>query len=184
MILRTPNGSPIEVFFLTNSMVKLLAKVGIPLSNLSTIETYHQKATYGEIAQIISMQYQAAKELGVALLDPDLIFSKDYEGEMLKAAFNSVGSESLSLASAFTDATSFGYSSFKSNQLVVVINNENQTTPPSWSNASALTFSGALLEAILNVHGFMESHFGAIVDPKVGEFTMAEVYKLLGNQNP
>lgn len=182
MILRTPNGSPIEVFFLTNSMVKLLAKVGIPLSNLSTIETYHQKATYGEIAQIISMQYQAAKELGVALLDPDLIFSKDYEGEMLKAAFNSVDSKSLS--AAFNSATSFGYSSFKSNQLVVVINDENQTTPPSWSKASALTFSGALLEAILHVHGYMESHFGAIVDSKVGEFTMAEVYKLLGNQNP
>lgn len=182
MILKTPNGPSIHVFFLTNEMARLLARVLIPLSDLATIETYHQKATYNEIANILKFQYRVAQELGVPMLDSDMLFNKDYEGGMLKEAFNSVGSESLS--EIINNTASFSYQNAGNNVLVLSFNKEDDKLLPGWTALTSPTFSGALLESIVTVHGYLESHFGKIVEPKLGEFSLAVVYKLLSLQNP
>lgn len=182
MILKTPNGPSVHVFFLTNAMARLLGRVSIPLADLQAIETYHQKATFSEIAQILKLQYQVAQEMGVPMLDVDMLFNKDYEGGMLKEAFNSADGESLS--KIIHSATCFSYQSVASNCLVVTFNNEDDEKLAGWTELESTTFSGALLECIFKSCGYLETHFGKIVEPGLGEFSLAVVYKLLGLQNP
>lgn len=182
MILKTPNGPSVHVVFLTNAMARLLARVNIPLREVLTIETYHQKLMRSEIASIIKFQYRVAQTLGVTLVNSDMIFSNDYEGGMLKEAFNSTDGESLS--EIIETAASFSYQNAGANVLVMVLNNEGDEKLAGWSDLKSATFSGALLECIYNSQGYLESHFGKIVDPGTGEFSLATVYKLLGLQNP
>lgn len=182
MILKTPNGPSVHVVYLTNAMARLLARVSIPVREVIAIETYHQKLMRSEIASILKFQYRVAQTLGVPLVNSDMIFSSDYEGGMLKEAFNSVDGESLS--AIIDSAASFSYQNAGNNVLVLVLNNEGDEKLAGWSELKATTFSGALLECIFNSHGYLESHFGKIVEPGTGEFSLAVVYKLLGLQNP
>jgi hypothetical protein len=170
------------VFFLTNAMARLLDRVSIPLRDLAAIETYHQKLTYNEIGQILKFQHRIAQELGVPMLDPEMLFKKDYEGGMLKEAFNSVDGESLS--EFINSSASFSYLNSGANVLVFAFNTENDDKLAGWTELESATFSGALLECIFNSCGYLESHFGKIVEPALGEFSLAVVYKLLGLQNP
>lgn len=182
MILRTPNGPSVNVFFLTSQMASVMERMRIPLRELVSIETYHPKLTYAEIASIIKFQYRIAQTLGVPLIDSDMIFNKSYEGGMLKEAFNSVLGESLS--EFIEKAHAFSYVNAGANVLVLALQQEDDSVLPGWTPLKAPTFSGALLECIFNSHGYMESHFGKIPEPGLGEFSLAVVYKLLGLQNP
>lgn len=181
MILRTPNGNPTHVFFLTNAMARLLDRHSIPLREVVAIETYHQKLMPSEIATILKLQYQVARILGVELVDSDMLFSKDYEGGMLKEAFNRTDGESLS--QLIETAHCFSFQNAGANVLVLALSNEDDKLTGGWSPIKAPTFSGALLECIFSSHGYLESHFGKIVQPGLGEFSLAAVYKLLGLQN-
>lgn len=183
MILRTPNGPSVHVFFLPSQFVQLLERMSIPLRELVAIETYHQKLMYPELAQFFKFQYQVAQEMGVPMLDSDMLFSKDYEGGMLREAFNGVDGGNLSKMIHATQC--FSYINAGENVLVLALHPEQDDKPlPGWVCAEATTFSGALLEMIARVKGYMESHFGVIPDPQTGEFSLAVVYKLLGIQNP
>lgn len=182
MILKTPNGPLIEVFFLTSDLASLLKRVGIPFNNLNIIETYHDKLTIHEIAQIVMFQYQVGNVLGISIPNADLIFKNDYNGGMLKEAFNSLGSNNLS--EFINNSEQFSYLNAGANTLIISIDENATKRLSGFSALEACTFSGAVLEAIFKVHGYLESHFGKIVDPGPGEFTMAAVYKLLSMQNP
>ena len=181
MILKTPNGPSVQLFFLTSDMARLLSRESVPFANVTNLTTYHQKITFGEIAQIARLQYIVAKELGVMMLDPDLYFKKDYEGGMVKDAFNKFSGETLS--GLVNECTCFSYLNAGANVLLVAFHNDEEKLP-GWVCANAKTFSGVLLESIFAVHGYMESHFGKLVEPGLGEISLAEVYKLLGLQNP
>jgi hypothetical protein len=181
MILRTPNGNPLKVFFLTNAMARVLKRTGVPFSEMSSVETYHDKLTHGEIAGILKMEFCAAKVLGTQMSNPDLHFKNDYQGGMLKDAFNKVDGETLS--AAFFNCSKFSFLNAGNNTLLISLDDQEDETIPGWSNAKGTTFSEALLETIYAVHGYMECHHGPIVDPKVGEFTLAYVFKLLGDQS-
>lgn len=181
MILKTPNGAPLKVFFLTNSMARVLKRSAVPFSEVSNIETYHEKLTYNEIASILKMQYLASKTLGTLMPSPDLIFRNDYEGGMLKDAFNKVDGESL--LEGFTECSNFSYLNAGNNTLLISLDNPEEEKVVGWTSAKSNNFSTALLEIIYAVHGYMECHFGAALEPKAGEFTLAYVFKLLGAQN-
>lgn len=183
MILRTPNGPSVHVFFLPSQFVRLLDRMSIPLRELQAIETYHQKLMWSELGQFFKFQYQVAQEMGVPMLEPDMRFSKDYEGGMLREAFNSVDGSNLS--KLIHETQCFSYLNAGQNVLVLALHPEEDDKPlPGWACAEATSFSGALLEMIVHTKGYMESHLGAIPEPRTGEFSLAVVYKLLGLQNP
>lgn len=181
MILKTPNGNPLKVFFLTNSMARVLKRTGVPFSEVSKVETYHEKLTHGEIAGVIKMEYCASRILGLQLPKVETRFSEDYHGQMLKDSFNKVDGETL--LETFVNSNKFSYLNAGDNTLLISLDDPEDETIPGWTNAKGTTFSEALLESIYAVHGYMECHNGPIVDPKVGEFTLAYVFKLLGTQS-
>lgn len=181
MILRTPNGNPLKVFFLTSDMARLLKRAEVPFSEMSKLETYHEKLTYGEIVSMLKMDQCAARLLGTQSISPENRFGSDYHGGRLRDAFNNVDGESLS--KAFVESTNFSYLNAGNNTLLICLADSEEATVPGWTNAKGNTFSEALLESIYCVHGYMECHHGPITDPKAGEFTIAYVLKLLGDQS-
>ena len=183
MILKTPHGTPISLFFLTSDMYSLLAKQKIPFKDVYKLSTYHQQLTFSEMAHMLKFQYVVAQQMGVPLLDPDHLFSAEgYEAGMLKAAFNAVASESL--ADLYKNCRTFNSLAAGNNVVLILFNTSDTDKVPGWDCLDAHTFSGAMLETINAKVGYLEAHFGPVVKPKLGEFTMAEVYKLVGIENP
>lgn len=181
MILRTHNGNPLKVFFLTNSMAGILKRTGVPFSCIDKVETYHDKLTYGEIAGILKMELVASQVLGTQSLPIDGRVAKDYHGGMLLDAFNKVDGETL--FNLMGSCSNFSFLNAGNNILLLSLNDSEDEKIPGWTNAKGNTFSEALLESIYKVHGYMESHHGPIVDPKPGELTIAYVLRLLGKQS-
>lgn len=182
MILKTPQGKSVRIFYLTSEMQRLLASQAIPYSDLAKLSTYHQKLTFGEIANILKFQYLVAQELGVLLLDPKHLFGEGYNAGMVETAFNSLDGETLS--AIVKDTKSFSCIDAGMNTIIFLFNGENAPKAPGFDTLECVTFSGALLETIFAKVGYMESHNGKIPKPNQGEFTLAEVYKLVSIQNP
>jgi len=182
MILKTPHGTPVSLFFLTNDMYNLLASQSIPLREVFNLAAYHQQLTYGEVATMVKFQYTVAQEMGVPLLDPQCLFGEGFYGSMVKETFNTLDSKSLAVK--FKEANSFHSLNAGGNVLVVLLGNKDGPNVPGWKSLSGDTFSSALLEAVYSTVGYLEAHNGTIPKPALGEVTLAEVYKLLSIQNP
>lgn len=182
MILKTPHGTPISLFFLTSDMYSLLVKQSIPFKDAHKLSTYHQQLTFSEMAHMLKFQYVVSQQMGVPLLDPKHLFGEGYEAGMVEAAFNAVASESL--ADVYKNCRTFNSLASGNNVVLVLFNTSDTHKVPGWDCLEAHTFSGALLETINAKVGYLEAHFGGVVKPKLGEVTMAEVYKLVGLENP
>lgn len=183
MILKTPNHrTPISLFFLTSDMYSILTRLKIPLKDVCKLSTYHQQLTFTEIAGMMKFQYAIAQRLGVPLLDPEHLFgSGDVTAGMIKSAFNELDSETLA---GWQECKSFNSLGAGANIVLVLFNKTEDREIPGWKTLEGSTFSAALLETIIAEAGYLQSHLGPIVKPRVGEITLAEVYKLLGNENP
>lgn len=181
MILNYPNGNPFKFFFLTRGMVETLVRSSIPLQDLCKLSVYHGKLTYGEMADILKYQLVVGKALGVPTTDPKLQFGSGYDGAMLAEAFNSSGSEAL--AGQFKAASKF-QSIVIGQTIVMVCGDSSEEQVPGFTIQDGNTFSAALLETIYKRVGYLECHSGKITHPALGEFTLAEVFKLLSIENP
>jgi hypothetical protein len=182
MILKTPQGKSFRVLFLTSSMRDVLVSQAIPFSDVSKLASYHQKVTFSEIAHILKFQYVVAQQMGVPLLDPKHLFGEGYNGGMVERSFNDIDSETLT--QIYKSTKSFACLDAGMNTLIVLFNGEDASKVPGWDSLEAQTFSGALLETVFAKVGYMESHNGKIPKPNLGEFTLAEVYKLVSIENP
>lgn len=182
MILKTPHGTPISLFFLTNDMYSLAVKQSIPLKDIHKLSSYHQQLTFSEIAYMLKLQYVVAQQMGVPLLDAKHLFGEGYNAGMVEEAFNAIDSETLT--AMYQTCRSFNSLTAGANVVLVIFNTSGEYNIPGCETLEATTFSGALLETVLAKVGYLQAHFGGIVKPKLGEFTLAEVYKLVGIENP
>jgi len=162
-------------------MLTVLVKQSVPLKDIDKVSSYHQKLTYGEMASMLKLQYAVAQRMGVAMLDPKHLFGEGVEANMVETAFNAIDSETLS---EWQTCKSFNSLAAGLNVVLVLFNRSEDKEVPGWDCLDATTFSGALLETIVAKVGYLQAHFGEVVTPKLGEFTLAEVYKLLGIENP
>lgn len=181
MILNYPNGNPFKFFFLSKGMADTLLSQSIPLQDLSKLSLYHGKLTYGEMADILKYQTAPVKVLGLPVALPFLGLPNDYNTGMLSAAFNASDSEAL--AGQFKNATRFQYVTI-GQTIIMVAGEHGDKVLPGWVLTEAHTFSGALLETIYTQVGYLDCHSGPVVHPALGEFTLAEVFKLLSIENP
>lgn len=181
MILKYPNGHPLKFFFLTRAMVDTLLRQSIPLQDLDKLSVYHGVLTYGEMAGILKLQLAVAQVLGVAMPDPLAAFGSGYDGAMLKEAFNSTSRETL--VEIFKRANKFQIVPI-AQTIIMVAGEADDPVLPGWALLEGGTFSAAMLEAIYKQAGYLEAHGAPVVHPVVGEFTLAEVFKLLSIENP
>jgi len=184
MILKTPNHdrAPISLFFLTSDMYSLLARQSIPLRDVCKLSTYHQQLTFSEVAGMLKFQYAVAQRLGVLMLDPEHLFAAgDLKANMVKDAFNKLDSETLA---GWQECKSFNSLAAGANVVLVMFNKTDDREIPGWNTLEGGTFSAALLETIIAEAGYLQAHMGPVVKPKVGEISLAEVYKLVGIENP
>lgn len=183
MILKTPHGKVYRLFYLTSDMLDHLVEQSIPLNKVFDLASYHQKLTYSEIAYMLKFQYQVGMKMGVPLLDPKHLFGTGYNSGMIQEAFNAIGSEQL--LAYYESCSHFNCIDAGGNVVLVLFNhNPDKYHVPGWDTLEAKTFSGALLETLFAKVGYMDCHFGKIPKPAVGEFSLAEVYKLLSIENP
>lgn len=181
MILNYPNGNPFKFFFLTSGMVDTLIRSSVPLQDLDKLAVYHGVLTYGEMADILKYQLVVGKTLGVPTTDAKMQMGSGYDGAMLADAFNSSSSEAL--AGQFKAASK--YQSLVIGQTIVMVAGDpKDKLLPGFHLQESNTFSAALLETIYNRVGYLESHSGKITHSALGEFTLAEVFKLLSIENP
>lgn len=181
MILNYPNGNPFKFFFLTRGMVETLVRCSIPLQDLDKLSAYHGVLTYGEMADILKYQLIVGKTMGIPTTDAAAQFGKGFDGAMLADAFNASNSEAL--AGQFQAASQF--QSLVIGQTIVMVAGVRTDKPlPGFSVQEGSTFSAALLETIYERVGYLEAHSGKVTHPAIGEFTLAEVFKLLSIQNP
>lgn len=182
MILKTPHGTPFSLFYLTSDMHRLLVKQSIPLRDVFKLASYHQKLTFGEIATMLRFQYTVAQQMGVPLLDPKHLFGEGYNGGMVAEAFNAIDSETLN--QWYKGCKTFNSLNAGGNVMLVLFNDSDNHKVHGWHSLEGNTFSSALLETIFAGAGYMESHYGKIAKPSLGETTLAEVYKLVSIENP
>lgn len=180
MLLKTSNGKPIKFFFLTKSMLDVLVSQSIPLQDVFKISAYDQKLTENEIATILKFQTVIAHKLSVHPALSDSSFGEGFHGQVVKQAFNAIGSETLH--DIYNQTKCFSSIEGGLNTVIVVFHNEGTESPPE-SCLVSKTFSGALLETIFARVGYLEAHYGKAVKPVVGEVSLAEVYKLVGIEN-
>jgi len=181
MILKYPNGHPLKFFFLTRAMVDTLLRQSIPLQDLDKLSVYHGVLTYGEMAGILKLQLAVAQVMGIAMPDPLAAFGSGYDGAMLKEAFNSTSRETL--VEIFKRANKFQIVPI-AQTIIMVAGEADDPVLPGWALLEGGTFSAAMLEAIYKQAGYLEAHSAPVVHPVVGEFTLAEVFKLLSIENP
>lgn len=181
MILNYPNGNPFKFFFLTSGMANTLIRCSIPLNTLDKLSVYHGVLTYGEMADILKYQLVAAKYMGMPSTDVKFKMGEGYDAAMLADAFNSSSSEAL--AGQFKAATKF-QSLVIGQTIIMVVGQPEEKVLPGFTECENANFSSALLETIYKHVGYLEVHSGDIPRPAVGEFTLAEVFKLLNIENP
>lgn len=182
MILKTPHGTPVSVFFLTSEMHRLLVRQSIPLKDAFKLSSYHQQLTFNEIANILKFQYVVAQQMGVPLIDPKHLFGEGHNGGMVEVSFN--GLDGKTLSDKYKECNSFNSLAAGANVLIVLFNDSGDAHVSGFDRLEATTFSDALLETLQAKVGYVQVHFGKVVKPNLGEFTMAEVYKLVSIENP
>lgn len=182
MILKTPNGQPVSLFFLTSDMHSLLVKQSVPMKDVHKLSTYHQQLTFSEMAHMLKFQYVVAQQMGIPLLDPKHLFGEGYGAGMVEASFNDIPSETL--ATVYKECRTFNSLAAGGNVVLVLFNTSESEKVAGWSTLEAHTFSSALVETINAKVGYLDAHFGGVVKSKLGEVTMAEIYKLVGIENP
>lgn len=180
MLLKTSNGKPIKFFYLTKDMLDVLVSQAIPLQDVFKISAYDQKLTENEIAGILKFQTVVADKLSSHASIDDSSFGEGFHGQMIKQAFNAIGSESL--REVYTKTKCFSSIEGGLNTVIIVFHDNETETAPEGCLVSK-TFSGALLETIFARVGYLEAHYGKAVKPVVGEFSLADVYKLVGIEN-
>lgn len=181
MILKYPNGHPLKFFFLSRAMVDTVLRQSIPLQDLNKLSVYHGVLTYGEMAGILKFQTVAAEAMGVPMPDPLEAFDNGYDGAMLKEAFNSSSRETL--VGIFKRANKFQMVSV-AQTIIMVAEEADSPALPGWVTLDGNTFSAAMLETIYKQAGYLEAHSSPVIHPVKGEFTLAEVFKLLSIENP
>lgn len=181
MVLNYPNGNPFKFFFLNKGMADTLISSSVPLQNLSKLSEYHSQLTYEEMAAILLYQQIPAKVLGMSSLPPIANVPDDFHAGMLSKALNDLGSEALALQ--FKNATRFQYVVI-GQSIIMVAGEPSDEVLPGWVLTQAHTFSGALLETIYTQVGYLDCHSGPVIHPAIGEFSIAEVFKLLSIENP
>lgn len=181
MILNYPNGQPLKFFFLTRGMADTLIRQSIPLRDLDKLSVYHGVLTYGEMAGILKLQLVVAGILGVPAPDPLAAFGTGYDGAMLKDAFNSTSRETL--VEIFKRSNKFQIVEV-AQSIIMVAGEAGDPSLPGWALLEGGNFSAAMLETIYKQVGYLEAHGAPVVHPKLGEFTLAEVFKLLSIENP
>ena len=181
MILNYPNGNPFKFFFLTSGMVDTLVRSSVPLQDLDKLAVYHGVLTYGEMADILKYQLVVGKTMGVPTTDAKMQMGAGYDAAMLASAFNASSSEAL--AGHFKAASKF-QSLVIGQTVVMVAGDATDKLLPGFHLQDGKTFSAALLETIYSRVGYLECHAGNVTHPALGEFTLAEVFKLLSIENP
>lgn len=181
MILNYPNGHSFKFFFLTSAMANTLIRQSIPLHDLDKLSVYHGVLTYGEMAGILKFQLAVANVMGVPMPDPLSAFGEGYDGAMLKDAFNATSRETL--VEIFKRATRFQQVAI-AQTIIMVAGEADDPVLPGWALLESSTFSAALLETVYKQVGYLEAHSTPVIHPRLGEFTLAEVFKLLSVQNP
>lgn len=181
MVFNYPNGNPFKFLFLTRGMVDTLINASIPLQNAFDLPVYHGKLTYGEMAGISKYQDAVCVHLGIPVVNPKPAFGTGFEAASFAEAYDKFES------APFTTHLKTGkqFQTLVIGQTVIfVIGNLTDSSVPGFSIQEANTFSGALLEMIYERVGYHEVHNGMSPYPKLGEFTLAEVLKLLSVENP
>lgn len=179
MIFKYPNGFPFELYVVSGDLLSTLASQEVCFTTLKKIHAYHDKLTFGEVAQFIATQRAAAKLFGVDMPEP--FFGEGYNGGMVAEAFNGVDSEAI--ASHLRNAEHF-HSTVLGQVIVVAVNATNNPEVHSWEKLQAKNISAAVLETIYARVGYLQAHFGSVVKPTLGTLTMAEIYKFVHLQNP
>lgn len=180
MIFKYPNGFPFELYFVTGEMLEALALQTVPFDGLRKISAYHDKLTYNEVAQFLATQRAAAQLFGVDMPEAAHSFGEGYNGGMVAEAFNAIDSKAIT--EYLRNATSFH--STKVGQVLLIAANTANPHIGSWEKLNAKNISSAVLETIYGRVGYLDTHFGSVIKPALGELTMAEVYKLVHLQNP
>ena len=181
MILNYPNGNPFKFLFLNRGMADTLSSQSIPWDALTKLSVYHGVLTYGEMAGFLKTQELVAKRFGVTIPDLFATVGGAFEVGMVSDAFNSMDSEALALQ--LKNATHFQYV-VKGQTIIMVAGEHQDSLIAGFSKLSGRNLSAALLETIYKQAGYLETHSGEILLPAVGEFTVAEVLKLLSIENP
>ena len=180
MIFKYPNGDPVELYFVTKDLLNVLAHQVVPFNNLKKIASYHDKLTFNEVANFIAVQRAAGNLFGVDLHDAASEFGEGYNTGMISEAFNVVDSNSI-------QETLKGGKVFHStrigNVLIVAVDCKDCKEVGNWSKLNARNISLAVQETIYGRVGYLDTHFGSVLNPGLGELTMAEVYKLVHIQN-
>lgn len=181
MILKCPNVDPFKFFFLSKGMADTLLSSSIPLQDVCKLHVYHGKLTYQEIAHILKFQQVAAHFVGVESDNPFGDAKPDIHNNLILDVFNSIGSEAL--RDTFIKANKFQYLKV-GNTILMVVGNHEDNDLPGWHVPKGNTLGTVLLKTIYEQVGYLDVHSGPIVQPKLGEFTLAEVFKLIDIQNP
>jgi hypothetical protein len=180
MIFKYPHGFPYELYFLTGDLLGTLAQQAVPFNSLSKISSYHDKLTFNEVATFIAVQRAAARVFGVDLPEASSEFGEGYNGGMVAEAFNGIDSEAI--FGHLKAATSF-HSTVIGQVMLVAVNVDGDPRVGSWHKLDAKNISWAVQETIYERVGYLDSHFGSVAKPALGELTMTEVYKTVHLQN-
>lgn len=180
MIFKFPNGFPFELYFVTGEMLEALALQTVPFDGLRKISAYHDKLTFNEVANFVATQHAAGKLFGVDMPEPSQSFGEGYNGGMIAEAFNAIDSEAIS--NYLKNATVFHAA--KIGQVILIAVNTKGPETGSWDKLHSKNISTAVLETIYGRVGYLDTHFGSVITPALGELTLAEVYKLVHVQNP
>lgn len=181
MIFKYPNGFPFELYFVTGEMLNALAQQAVPYNDLKKIAAYHDKLTFNEVANFIAIQHAAAKLFGVSMPSPSNSFGEGYSAGMVKEAFNEIDSDLI--YNDLKDASCF-HTTVIGQVIVIGIDLADNSKANSWDRLQARNISMAVQETIYERVGYFTAHFGSLVNPGLGELSMAEVYKFVHIQNP
>lgn len=181
MIFKYPNGDPFRVIFLTSELLEAVQGAKIQLMDLYKIHSYHDKLSFHEVAAYIAVQQEAAKLLGVELPPLERQFGEGYNGGMVQQAFNEIDSKSL--REHLLRAAHFK-SIANAQTIVIVVEPNDRTSTSAWTKLKARNFGLAIQQTLYEHAGYLKVHNGKVIRPTVGEFSMANVYALVHQQNP
>lgn len=162
-------------------MADTLLSSNIELSKVSDLHVYHSLLTYQEIAAILKFQDVASSVMGVSAINPFTGVKPDVHINMITDVFNGLDSEPLKVT--YNTANKFQYLKV-GNTILMVVGSQEDANIPGWKLSKGNTFSAALLKTIYEQVGYLDVHSGPVVNPWPGEFTLADVFKLIDLQNP
>lgn len=170
-----------QVWLLNTDLVCAIEESGIGLNSLSDLPKHSDKLASTDIIAVAVMNYGMSLKLGSpnTMVFNEASFTGD-DGEVLKAKIEKTIKEQpkLALLQAFDGLDQFYV---KKTQLgFIICQGSDKPKGSDWVSLNESLFGNALLKSIYDHIGFYHLHYKDVKRAKPGEFSLANVFSVLG----